>query len=169
MATNVPTTLWLKDQCWYTPNRYDNQQRIQRNGAWSLRQSSHTDPVGPEPIDCAELGPAPAAAVCTVAGYVSMCFNLLEFFYTWLGDCSYAQERLLERLWCRPFPFATSESLHELAELPYALRQAVWRRLKQEERQGTLPQSLLPNLALLEYPLNRRNGLPESLWTGGGD
>lgn len=167
MATNVPTTLWLKDQCWYTPNHYDNRQRIIRNGAWSLKPPTHGDPQSPGPIHCDELGPAPAAAVCTVAGYVSTCFNLLEFFYSWLGECPYAREALLHQLKRLPFPFATSESLHELAELPYALRQGVWRRLKQEERDGTLPPTLLPNLALLDYPLNRRNGLPESLWAGG--
>ncbi|MEB3333911.1 MAG: hypothetical protein VKP70_02890, partial [Cyanobacteriota bacterium] len=56
--------------------------------------------------------------------------------------------------------------LQELEALPYRLRHRVWWRLDQERQRGTLPPSLLRDLALLEGPLNRRSGLPESYWTG---
>ncbi len=180
MATNVPTTLWLRGACWYIPNQYDSNQRIRRNGKWLVSQPKEEDlpdpelraidlsplsddlsPVGDDPRAC-----APAAAICTIAGYVSTCFNLLEFFYTWLGNCSHAQEKLLQLLKQQHFPFQSSKKLKELEDLPYVLRTWVWNQLKAEEKQRTLPWHTLEALSLLEYPLNRRNGLPESYWAG---
>ncbi|MEB3333900.1 MAG: patatin-like phospholipase family protein, partial [Cyanobacteriota bacterium] len=147
MATNVPTTLWLKGACWYTPNQYDSRNRISRGGHWSATKPDDPDARA---IDLGALGPAPAAAICSVAGYVSTCFNLLEFFYAWLGDSSLLQEKLLEQLKLDPFPFITHEKLQELEALPYRLRHRVWWRLDQERQRGTLPPSLLRDLALLE-------------------
>lgn len=166
MATNVPTTLWLNGAHWYTPNLYDSHQRIRSNGKWSVDMPKEEDLPDPgiKPINLSTLGKAPAAAVCTVAGYVSTCFNLLEFFYTWLGNCSHAQEGLLQLLKQEPFHFQSSEQLKEMEELPYTLRTAVWKQLKAEG--GHLPKQTLDALPLLEYPLNRRNGLPESYWAG---
>jgi hypothetical protein len=180
MATNVPTTLWLRGACWYVPNQYDSNQRIRRNGKWLLSKPKEEDlpdpelqaldlsplgdnlpPVGDDPMAC-----APAAAICTIAGYVSTCFNLLEFFYTWLGNDSHAQETLLQLLKQQHFPFQSSEKLKELEDLPYALRTWAWNRLKAEAQQKSLPWHTLEALPLLEYPLNRRNGLPESYWAG---
>ncbi|MEB3325763.1 MAG: patatin-like phospholipase family protein [Cyanobacteriota bacterium] len=166
MATNVPTTLWLNGARWYTPNLYDSHQRIRSNGKWSVDMPKEEDLPDPgiKPIDLSALGKAPAAAVCTVAGYVSTCFNLLEFFYTWLGNCSHAQEGLLQLLKQEPFHFQSSEQLKEMEELPYSLRSSVWKQLNAEG--GHLPKQTLDALPLLEYPLNRRNGLPESYWAG---
>ena len=164
MATNVPTTLWLKGSCWYLPNVYDSHLRICRNGQWSITKPE--DDPERQAIDLSALGPAPAAAVCTVAGYVSTCFNLLEFFYSWLGDCPQAKESLRQRLEQESFAFTTSEQVRELEDLPYALRRDVWRQLKEAEMNGVLPAALSPKLALLEAPLNRRNGLPDSYWAG---
>lgn len=170
MATNVPTTLWLRGACWYIPNQYDRNQRIRRNGKWLVSRPKEEDLPDPElqAIDLSPLGDAcaPAAAICTIAGYVSTCFNLLEFFYTWLGNCSHTQEKLLQLLKQHHFPFQSSKKLKELEDLPYVLRTWVWNRLKAEERQQTLPWHILEALPLLEYPLNRRNGLPESYWAG---
>lgn len=165
MATNIPTTLWLKGSSWYLPNDYDHHQRISRQGKW-LTQPEKSDPGLPV-IDLSALGPAPAAAVCALAGYVSTAFNLLEFFYAWLGESKEVQDSLLEHLCEVPFLFATSTALQALEELPYRLRHQVWLRLKDAERQGSLPVALLDHLALLEGPLNRRTGLPESFWTDG--
>ena len=164
MATNVPTTLWLKGSCWYTPNQYDNHQRISSNGQWSTTKPKGTPDL--QPIDLSALGAAPAAAICTVAGYVSTGFNLLEYFYAWLGDCQPAQQRLLDHLKQEPFPFSTREKLRELEELPYSLRHHVWQQLKvaAEQCPGTLPPTLRSHLALLEGPLNQRHGVPESYW-----
>ncbi len=164
MATNVPTTLWLKGCCWYTPNQYDNHQRISSNGQWSTTKPNGTPDL--QPIDLSALGAAPAAAICTVAGYVSTGFNLLEYFYAWLGDCQPAQQRLLDHLKQEPFPFSTREKLRELEVLPYSLRHHVWQQLQvaAEQCPGTLPPTLRSHLALLEGPLNQRHGVPESYW-----
>lgn len=166
MATNVPTTLWLKGSCWYTPNQYDNHQRISRNGQWSTTKPKEA--TDPQALDLSALGAAPATAICTVAGYVSTCFNLLEYFYAWLGDCQPAQERLLEHLKQEPFPFSTSEKLRELQALPYSLRHQAWQRLQEEaeQRPSTLPPTLRSHLALLEGPLSQRHGVPDSDWAG---
>ncbi|MCX6042632.1 MAG: hypothetical protein NTV69_16050, partial [Caldilinea sp.] len=43
MATNVPTTLWLRGACWYIPNQYDSNQRIRRNGKWLVSQPKEED------------------------------------------------------------------------------------------------------------------------------
>lgn len=165
MATNVPTTLWLKGSCWYVPNDYDHHRRISTKGRWSTSEPKENR--GLQAIHLRALGPAPAAAVCTVAGYVSTGFNLLEFFYTWTGNCACVRENLYERICREPFLFASSESLQELEALPYKLRHHVWQRLKQAQSTGSLPPALLGHLALLEGPLNRRAGLPESFWGGG--
>jgi hypothetical protein len=53
-----------------------------------------------------------------------------------------------------------------LQDLPYALRHHVWLQLKVDEAAGRLPPALSQHLALLEAPLNRRNGLPDSYWAG---
>jgi hypothetical protein len=168
MATHVPTTLWLKDVRWYVPNQYDSHQRIVSNGQWFVEKPrakdlKHQDLI---PLDLSRLGPAPAAAICVVAGYLSTGFNLLEFFYSWLGNCEHARQRLLARLKQHPFPFETREELQELAELPYPLRHWAWEQLKAEERRETLAPHTLNKLPLLEYPLNRRNGMPDSFWAG---
>jgi hypothetical protein len=166
MATNVPTTLWLKGACWYTPNQYNSRKCISRGGGWSATKPEDPDARS---IDLGALGPAPAAAICTVAGYVSTCFNLMEFFYAWLGDCPLVQANLLQQLKLEPFPFVTHETLKELETLPYRLRHRVWQQLNEERERGALPPTLLRDLALLEGPLNRRSGLPESYWAGGND
>ena len=164
MATNVPTTLWLKGSRWYTPNRYADDQRISSNGQWSTTKPKGTPDL--QPLDMSALGEAPAAAICTVAGYVSTGFNLLEYFYAWLGDYQPAQAKLLDHLKQEPFPFSTSEKLRELEALPYSLRHNVWQQLKAaaEQRPGTLTPTLCSHLALLEGPLNQRHGVPESYW-----
>ncbi len=73
---------------------------------------------------------------------------------------------MLQLLKQQHFPFQSSKKLKELEDLPYVLRTWVWNRLKAEEKQQFLPWQILEALPLLEYPLNRRNGLPESYWAG---
>lgn len=165
MATNVPTTLWLKGSSWYVPNDYDYHRRISVKGRWLTSEPKQKQ--GLRAIHVSALGLAPAAAVCTVAGYVSTAFNLLEFFYSWIGNCACVRENLYERICRESFLFANGESLQELETLPYSLRHHVWRRLKQAQATGSLPPALLGHLALLEGPLNRRAGLPESFWASG--
>lgn len=165
MAANVPTNLWLKGLRWYTPGDNGSQQRVNRNGSWSIHPPADVYDEMPS-IDLGELGPSPAAVVCAVAGYVSMGFNLLEFFYAWVGNLSEAQKNLYESLCQDPFLFATAERLRQLEDLPYSLRHQVWQRLRREASQGSVPPALLSHLALLEGPLNRRMGLPEMFWTG---
>ena len=137
---------------------------IQDKGEWLNHRPEPEQ--GAYAMNLRALGPAPAAVICAVAGYVSTGFNLLEFFYAWLGECAQVRDNLYSRLCHEPFLFASSASLRELEALPYRLRHHVWRRLKAEESQGDLPPTLQEHLALLEGPLNRRTGLPESYWKG---
>jgi hypothetical protein len=168
MATNVPTTLWLKDVRFYVPNHYDSQGRILKNGKWFVESPRPKDlkefdlPV----LDLSDLGAAPAAAICTVAGYVSTCFNLLDFFYAWLGNSSDIQKNLLALLHRDPFPFERRDDLLDLTRLPFPLRHRAWEQLSLEEKHNKLADSLKQRLPLLEYPLNRRNGVPSSAWMG---
>lgn len=169
MATNVPTTLWLKDLKWYVPDVYEGS-RIIRNGQWFGDQPTEKDLDGRHsPLNLSELGAAPAAAICTAAGYISTSFNLLEYFYSWFGGFAPAQERLVSELKATPFRFVTREKIEEMESLPYPLRQATWKQLQSEQRQGSLPADMLEKFALLEAPLNRRAGLPETFWRGAED
>jgi len=162
MATNVPTNLWLREVKWYVPDVYDNDhRRITKNGQWFIDEPSDTPR-----LNLSELGAAPAAAICTAAGYISTTFNLLEYFYSWLGEFEPAQEKLIAELKATPFRFDTPEKIEGLENLPYAMRQAAWKQLKREHLQGTLPVNMQDKFALLEAPLNRRTGLPETFWKG---
>jgi hypothetical protein len=90
----------------------------------------------------------------------------LEYFYSWLGGFEPAQERLVAELKATPFRFDTREKIEGLENLPYAMRQAAWKQLQREHRQRSLPADMLDKFALLEAPLNRRSGLPETFWNG---
>jgi hypothetical protein len=167
MATNVPTNLWLRDVKWYIPDAYNNQ-RITKNGKWFVDKPTDEDLKDRDSLclNLSDLGAAPAVAICTAAGYISTTFNLLEYFYSWLGGFEPAQEKLVAELKATPFCFDTPEKIEGLENLPYAMRQAAWKQLKREHLQGTLPVNMQDKFALLEAPLNRRTGLPETFWKG---
>jgi hypothetical protein len=160
MATNLSTTLWVKGFRWYEPNLLKEQQ-IVRIGGWHVQK--------PEPIADAmpllDLGitkqDAPAAMITALAGYLSTVFNLLEFYYATLGNSLLVRARLVHILCTRRDGEWSEESLRQLANLPFTLREAALRELRDRHRFPPPGDPLTGKLAMLEPWLSCRDGFPE--------
>lgn len=86
-----------------------------------------------------------------------MAFNLLEFVYSSIGACNQAVRKLTSRLIPTPPPDVEDDSYKEIIELPFELRQSIF-RLLQGNRSPVDPKML----ALLEPWLTGREGSPET-------
>ena len=195
MATNLPTTLWIKDYIHYIPNHVDDR-RVVSLGSWykdSFDPKIIPDALKEQPILklTANESYCPAAMITTLAGYLTTAFNLLEYYYAFLEQSDSLVHGLSRTL--------TEESLfddsrerpekHRILELPFAVRQAAARCIQQHwqalQQQSDDPQGattladadpiLLANLKALKHPetrlqllrpwLNSRGPLPESWWS----
>jgi hypothetical protein len=159
MATNLSTTLWVKGFCWYEPNLLA-EQRITKIGGWFVQKpprDAHTMPL----LDLAITKQnAPAALITALAGYLSTCFNLLEFFYASLGSSLPVRAQLVHLLDSRNDAEWSEGSLRELADLPFALRDAALRELRVRHRIAP-SDPLTGQLALLEPWLTCRDRYPQ--------
>jgi|LakMenEpi03Aug12_release.lakeMendotaPanAssembly.Ray.scaffolds.fasta_scaffold79622_2 hypothetical protein len=157
MATNLNTTLWVKGYRWYLPNALDDN-RIVVCGGWYVQQ-----PPGDEDRPLLDLGalPAPAAAITTLAGYLSTCFNLLDFFYALIGSSTPVLDGLVKLLSRAPTPHDDEAFLQDLVDLPYVLRRKAFERLERRSRCPNPPITPV-QLALLEPWLTSRDGFPDS-------
>ena len=159
MATNLSTTLWVKGFRWYEPNRLEEQQII-KIGGWQVQKPDQL----PETMPLLDLGitkqPAPAALITALAGYLSTVFNMLEFFFASLGSSRPVRAQLVHLLESRKAAQWSEGSLRQLADLPFSLREAALRELR--ERHRIAPgDTLTGQLALLEPWLTCRDGYPE--------
>jgi hypothetical protein len=159
MATNLSTTLWVKGYRWYTPNRLE-EQRIISTGAWEVRKP--TEVPGDMPLLDLTLTnqDAPAALITTLAGYLSTCFNLLDFFYASLGSSRPLRAQLVHLLDHGHAADWSEERLKQLADLPFALREAALQELRERHRLAP-GDPLSGQLALLEPWLNCRDRYPQ--------
>ncbi|MFM7394319.1 MAG: hypothetical protein ACKO22_08160 [Cyanobium sp.] len=157
MATNLGTNFWVKGYRWYLPNRLEHN-RIVAIGRWSVQKPEVADD---RPLLDLGAVPAPAAAITTLAGYLSTCFNLLDFYYALFGASPTVLEDLVNLLDRAPSPEEDKAFLQDLVDLPYALRRRAFDRLKRHSR---CPDSLISPVqaALLEPWLTSRDGFPDS-------
>jgi hypothetical protein len=159
MATNLSTTLWVQGFRWYEPNRLE-EQRIINIGAWHVQKPDKL----PEAMPLLDLGitkqASPAASITALAGYLSISFNLLEFFFASLGSSRSVRAKLVHLLesW-KPAQWSRG-SLRQLADLPFALREAALRELRESHRIAP-GDTLTGQLALLEPWLTCRDGYPQ--------
>lgn len=129
MATNLPTTLWIAGYRYYLPNTIVDG-RVEVLGGWFSRKpgpDTLADKHRGRPL--LDLGAAdpevcPAAAITTLAGYVTTVFNLLEYAYSYLEHSDTLVNGVTrtlsqEQLDCQP----------AVLELPYQLRQRACRTL----------------------------------------
>jgi hypothetical protein len=159
MATNLSTTLWVQGFRWYEPNLLE-EQRIIKIGGWHVQMPDQL----PEAMPLLDLGitkqPAPAALITALAGYLSTGFNLLEFFFASLGSSRSVRAQLVHLLESRKAAQWSEGTLRQLADLPFSLREAALRELR--ERHRIAPgDTLAGQLALLEPWLTCRDGYPE--------
>ncbi|MCT0212747.1 patatin-like phospholipase family protein [Synechococcus sp. CS-1326] len=159
MATNLSTTLWVKGFHWYEPNQLENQ-RIIKIGRWHVQEPPHVPGALP-PLDLSiSRQPAPAAMITALAGYMSSCFNLLEFFYASLGASRPVRAQLVHLLESRQDDAWSKDSLKQLADLPFALREAALREWRERHRLAP-GDPATGHLALLEPWLTCRDRYPE--------
>lgn len=192
MATNLPTTLWVKGYSHYIPNHVVQGQVI-NIGMWfngppevqkipgPLRDQPILTLAGQDPV-CS------SAAITTLAGYVTTAFNLLEYYYVFLenslslvlGLCRTLTEEQL-------FTGEDAACKQQVLDLPFAVRQAAARQIQahwsliqastsQEPGSplATYDPQLLANLRSLENPEGRlellrpwlfsRGPFPEAWW-----
>jgi hypothetical protein len=157
MATNLGTNFWVKGYRWYLPNALEDQ-RIVANGGWHVQKPQVSDdrPL----LDLGGL-PAPAAAITTLAGYLSACFNLLDFFYSLIGSSPGVLQGLVDLL------SKTSMSQHDnafrqdLVDLPYALRRKAFDQLVRLSC-GPYPRILPSQVDWLKPWLTSRDNFPDT-------
>ena len=144
---------------WYEPNQLA-EQRIIKTGRWSVQKPDQV-PGGLPPLDLSITNqPAPALMITALAGYLSSCFNLLDFFYTNLGTSRPVRAQLVQLLESRKDAEWSKESLKQLADIPFALREASLREWR--ELHHLAPGDLLTgHFALLEPWLTCRDRYPE--------
>ena len=192
MATNLPTTLWIKEYTHYIPNHVVNG-RVVSLGCWFTSK--------PEPNEIpVQLRSQPvlklnyddkicaSAAITTLAGYLTTAFNLLEYYYAYLEQ-SESLVHGLSRTLTELKLFNGQEGCttrRRILDLPYALRQASercihshWHFLQRQSMGLTESPALtayddllLNNLRALNNPesrlkllrpwLNSRGPMPES-------
>lgn len=148
MATNLPTTLWIKGYRYYVPNLIA-EGRIVKPGAWYSRKPTSNELQDRPLLDLGEsesisnstkkMKVCPAAAITTLAGYITTVFNLLEYYYSYLEYSESLVNGLARTLASRSQP-GQSGSFEPLKncgcqkavmELPFLLRQRVDRKLHQ--------------------------------------
>ncbi|SBO42652.1 patatin-like phospholipase family protein [Cyanobium sp. NIES-981] len=153
MATNLPTTLWIEGFHFYAPSRVLDG-RVEAPGSWYSRKPGQDQLQGRillnltpgaqctccqskiQDGNSAQQGVCPAAAVTTLAGYITTVFNLLEYYYSYL-EHSQSLVTGLARALTRPTPMDSSSDSgpiepgcqRALLDLPFAVRQAVCRQL----------------------------------------
>ena len=157
MATNLNTTLWVKGYRWYRPNKLENN-RIETTGGWYVEM-----PTGRDDCPLLDLGviDAPAAAITALAGYLSTCFNLLEFFYASLGSSKIASEKLVKLLTEENIEQWDRTRFQDLKDLPYTLRIATYKKIKNLSLSDK-PKIQPGEVNLLEPWLTVREGFPDS-------
>ncbi len=75
MATNLPTTLWLEDYCFYVPSRYDPMgDALVVQGGWFVEAS-----LVPANRRVLKFQVGLAVDLAIAAGVINTCFNILEF------------------------------------------------------------------------------------------
>jgi hypothetical protein len=157
MATNLSTTLWVKGYRWYRPNKLVSN-RIEATGGWYVEMPIDTDdsPL----LDMGAID-APAAAITALAGYLSTCFNLLEFFYASLGSSRKAATKLFNLLIEENIQEWDRKRFQDLKNLPYALRIATYKHIK---KISILNKDRIQpgTVNLLEPWLTTREGFPDS-------
>jgi len=163
MATNLTTTLWMKGYRWYRLNKLDEEEnRIDTTGGWFVEM-----PTGMDDSPLLDLGEmdAPAAAITALAGYLSTCFNLLEFFYASLGSSPMAHEFLVDYLIKENVHQWERAHFQDLKNLPYILRIATYNELRRRSRfeYPLIYPGIEPGkVNLLEPWLTIREGFPDS-------
>ncbi|TVS07267.1 MAG: patatin-like phospholipase family protein [Cyanobium sp. PLM2.Bin73] len=183
MATNLPTTLWIEGYRYYTPNRIVDG-RVETPGAWFSRRPEAEQLKGRPLLDLRlghdgkagggngqNAGMCPAAAITTLAGYITTVFNLLEYYYSCLDQSQSWVNGLARTLTSQQTADPVSSQgvvidtscQQALLDLPFALRREVCRQLKahaewlKEEKEQPLTkvprwidQPLLENLRKLQ-------------------
>jgi len=160
MATNLSTTLWATGFCWYEPNLLV-EQRIIKLGCWHVQEPPHVSGALPPLNLTITHQKAPAVMITALAGYLSSGFNLLEFFYASLGSSRPVRAQLVHLLDSRKDAEWSEDSLKQLADLPFALREVSLRELRVRHRLAP-GDPLTGQLALLEPWLTCRDRYPES-------
>lgn len=137
MATNLPTTLWVEGYRYYAPNRIV-EGRIETPGAWFSRRPGPDQLNGRPLLDLSAGAVCPAAAITTLAGYITTVFNLLEYYYSYLEHSQSLVKGLARALTAQkpeaPVSGAVlidSSCQRALLDLPFTVRQGVCRQLMQ--------------------------------------
>lgn len=150
MATNLPTTLWIKGYRYYSPNRIVDG-RIETPGAWFSRRPEAQQLKGRPLLDLRleqdgkagggngqNAAVCPAAAITILAGYVTTVFNLLEYYYSsleqsqaWVSGLArtLTSQHLEDPTSCQHVEIDTS-CQQALLDLPFTLRREVCRQLR---------------------------------------
>jgi hypothetical protein len=195
MATNLPTTLWLKEYNHYIPNHVVNGRVVSLGSWYSGKPQGKAIPkaLKSQPILRLNYNETicPGAAITTLAGYLTTAFNLLEYYYAFLSQSDSLVHGLSRTLTEETLFDNSSDSAQKrrILDLPFAVRQAAarciqqhWQALQQQsdEPRGATAladadQVLLANLRALKHPetrlqllrpwLNSRGPLPESWWS----
>lgn len=192
MATNLPTTLWIKEYTHYIPNHVVNGQVVSLGRWFTSKPEPNQIPVQLRNQPILKLNYhaniCASAAITTLAGYLTTAFNLLEYYYAYLEQ-SDSLVHGLSRTLTELKLFNGQEGCatrRRILDLPYALRQASercihshWHQL-QRQSMGisespaltAYDEILLNNLRALNNPesrlkllrpwLNSRGPLPES-------
>jgi hypothetical protein len=148
MATNLPTTLWIEAYRYYVPNLIVDG-RIEQPGGW-YNEIPRADALMGRPLldlgapqTLADLNTSvaicPAAAITTLAGYITTVFNLLEYYYSYLEHSESLVNGLARTLASRSQrgqsgsfePLKDCSCQKAVMELPFLLRQRVDRKLHQ--------------------------------------
>jgi hypothetical protein len=105
--------------------------------------------------------PAPAAAITTLAGCLSTCFNLLDFFCALPRTSAPVLDGLVDLLSKKAVPKDDKAFLQDRVDLPHALRRNAYERLLRLSR---CPNPLISpvQVALPEPWLTSRDGFPDS-------
>ena len=145
MATNLNTTLWLSGYRWYVLNEIKDG-RILKTGGWYTYEPSTQQQNGRVVLD---FGPAranqanAALAITTLAGYISMAFNLLDFYYACLGGSGKAAARMaivLLKYSEQPEPSAQdTPELECVRQYPYWLRRKTYEHLDHLNQLKAIP------------------------------
>ena len=147
MATNLPTTLWIRGYRYYVPNGIV-EGRTETLGAWFSRKPGQDELKGrplldlgmPEPLnDSTQTVVCPAAAITTLAGYITTVFNLLEYYYSYLQYSDAFVNGLARTLASQSQgdqggcfePFKDCSCQKAVLDLPFALRQRVDQQLQE--------------------------------------